>query len=127
MAWGLEARVPYLDHDLVELAAQMPPALKLRENGKHPLKVIARDLLPAPVIDRPKGYFPVPVMKCAQGDFLAFMREILLSEACRRRKLFQPSYIDKLLAEPDLHTTPLQGNKLWHLALLELWLQLHLD
>ncbi len=58
MAWGLEARVPFLDHELVELAAHMPPSLKLKEGGKFPLKAIARGVIPDAVIDRPKGYFP---------------------------------------------------------------------
>ncbi|MCK5480210.1 MAG: N-acetylglutaminylglutamine amidotransferase, partial [Gammaproteobacteria bacterium] len=60
MAWGLEARVPFLDQEVVELVACMPARIKLKSGGKHPLKVIARDLLPDVVIDRPKGYFPVP-------------------------------------------------------------------
>lgn len=127
MAWGLEARVPFLDHQLVELAMTIPPELKLKENGKYPLKAIARDLLPSAVIDRPKGYFPVPALKFVRGPFLTFMREILNSNACRQRQLFQRDYVDKLLAVPEQHTTPLQGSKLWHLALLEKWLQIHVD
>jgi len=127
MAWGLEARVPFLDHELVELAAQMPPELKLGSEGKHVLKRIARGLLPNAVIDRPKGYFPMPALKYVRGEFLAFMRDILDSEACRRRGVFDRAYVDKLLAEPDRHFTRLQGSKLWHLALLELWLQRNVD
>jgi len=124
MAWGLEARVPFLDHQLVELAATMPPELKLREHGKYPLKAIARPLLPAAVIDRPKGYFPVPALKYVRGPFLEFMRDVLTSTACRQRQLFQREYVDKLLAAPAQYLTPLQGSKLWHLALLESWLQI---
>lgn len=60
MAWGLEARVPFLDHQLVELAASMPPEMKLQSGGKHVLKKIARGLIPDPVIDRPKAYFRCP-------------------------------------------------------------------
>lgn len=127
MAWGLEARVPFLDHELVELAARMPPALRLKEGGKFPLKAIARGLIPDSVIDRPKGYFPVPALKYVRGDFLEFMRNLLLSDACIKRGLYQRSYVDKLLAAPEAHFTPLQGSKLWHLALLEYWLQLNVD
>ncbi|MCP4696978.1 MAG: N-acetylglutaminylglutamine amidotransferase [Gammaproteobacteria bacterium] len=127
MAWGLEARVPFLDHKLVELAAQVPPALKIKENGKHLLKVIARDLLPAAIIDRPKGYFPVPALKYIRGPFLDFMRDILLSERCRQRQLFQTSYVNKLLDAPEQYMTALQGSKLWHLTLLESWFQTHID
>jgi len=127
MAWGLEARVPFLDHELVELAARMPPELKLRQGGKFPLKAISRGLISDAVIDRPKGYFPVPVLKHVSGEFLAFMRGILDSDACIRRGLYQRAYVDKLLAAPADWFTRIQGSKLWHLALLELWLQLNVD
>ena len=127
MAWGLEARVPFLDHQLVELAAQMPPAMKLGSDGKHVLKKIARGLIPDAVIDRPKGYFPMPALKYVRGEFLGWMQDILNSQACRNRGIFERSYVDKLLSEPDQHFTKLQGSKLWHLALLELWLQTHID
>jgi len=127
MAWGLEARVPFLDHRLVELAARCPPELKLREGGKYPLKALARGLLPDAVIDRPKGYFPLPALKYVRGDFLTLMRELIDSRACRERGLYRREYLDRLLAAPDRHHTRIQGNKLWHLALLELWLQRHVD
>nr|MBS0019727.1 N-acetylglutaminylglutamine amidotransferase [Gammaproteobacteria bacterium] len=128
MAWGLEARVPYLDHRVVELAASMPPDLKLRGGGKQPLKTIARGLLlPDSVIDRPKGYFPVPALKYIRGPFLEFMREILTSKACRDRNVFSMSYVARLLSAPEQNMTPLRGAKLWHAALLELWLQLNID
>ena len=127
MAWGLEARVPFLDHELVELAARMPPALRLKEGGKFPLKAIARGLIPDGVIDRPKGYFPVPALKYVRGEFLEFMRNILNSETCLKRGLYNRAYVEKLLAEPEAHFTRIQGSKLWHLALLELWLQLNVD
>ncbi|MFN3717083.1 MAG: N-acetylglutaminylglutamine amidotransferase, partial [Thiobacillus sp.] len=127
MAWGLEARVPFLDHPLVELAAQMPPELKLPSGGKHVLKQIARGLLPDRVIDRPKGYFPMPALKYVRGEFLAFMRDILASAACRSRGVYKRAYVEKLLAEPDKHLTRIQGSKLWHLALLEFWLQRNVD
>ena len=127
MAWGLEARVPFLDHELVELAMQMPPELKLREGGKYPLKAVARGLIPDSVIDRPKGYFPVPALKYVRGEFYEFMRDILDSQACRQRGLFQRAYVEHLLAAPERHMTRIQGSKLWHLALLEFWLQTHID
>ncbi len=127
MAWGLEARVPFLDHELVELAAQSPPGFRLREGGKYPLKVIARGRLPDAVIDRPKGYFPMPALKYVRGEFLDFMRDILDSRRCRERGLYRRRYVEMLLDAPERHHTRLQGSKLWHLALLELWLQRNVD
>jgi asparagine synthase (glutamine-hydrolysing) len=117
---------------LVELAMSMPPAMKLGPNGddaKYVLKRIARGLIPDSVIDRPKGYFPMPALKYVRGEFLEFMRGILNSEACIRRGLYNRTYVEKLLARPDdaAHFTKLRGSKLWHLALLELWLQTHVD
>ncbi len=127
MAWGLEARVPFLDHELVELAMQCPPELKLRDNGKYPLKAIARGLVPDAVIDRPKGYFPMPALKYVQGEFLDMMRDALNAAAARQRGLYSREYIDRLLAEPEKHLTRIQGSKLWHCALLEIWLQRVVD
>ncbi len=129
MAWGLEARVPFLDHELVELAAQMPPEFKLRDQGKYPLKALSRGLLPERVIDRPKGYFPLPALKYVRGPALTWMREILHSAACQNRGLYNPAYVAQLLAAPEAETsfTRLRGSKLFHLALLELWLQRVVD
>ena len=123
MAWGLEARVPFLDTRLVETAMRVPAEQKLAQGGKGILKSVARGRIPDSVIDRPKGYFPVPALKFVRGPFLEFMREILSSDTARARGLFEPAYVDKLLAEPDRHFTRLQGAKIWHLAVFELWLQ----
>lgn len=123
MAWGLEARVPFLDTGLVEAAMRVPAEHKLAQGGKGILKTIARGRIPDAVIDRPKGYFPVPALKFVRGPFLEFMREILTSDTARARGLFEPAYVEKLLAEPDRHFTRLQGAKIWHLAVFELWLQ----
>nr|WP_288121266.1 N-acetylglutaminylglutamine amidotransferase [Thiomonas sp.] len=129
MAHALELRVPFLDRQLVELAAAMPPAFRLRDGGKYPLKAVARGILPDAVIDRPKGYFPVPVLKHVRGAFLDRMRALLNSHACRNRGLYRRAYVDRLLAAPEApqHFTRIQGSKLWHLALLEWWLQTHVD
>ena len=127
MAWGLESRVPFLDQELVDLVACMPPEVKLGSGGKHPLKVIARDLLPDIIVDRSKGYFPVPSLKFVRGQVLEFMRGVLDSGACRERGLFQRTYVTQLLETPEQAHTPIMGSKLWHLALLELWLQRNVD
>lgn len=127
MAWGLEARVPFLDHELVELVAGMPVKYKIGTGGKHLLKRIARGLVPDAVIDRPKAYFPVPALKFVRGRFLEFMRDIVNSKACRERGIYQQDYINALLRDPEQNLTRIQGNKLWHLAVTECWLQRNLD
>ena len=127
MAWGLEARVPFMDTELIEWALSIPPSLKMRDEGKYPLKQISRGLLPDSVIDRKKGYFPMPALKYIQGDFLEFMSDILLSSACRNRGIFSQQYIDKVINSPKNYMTALNGSRLWHLALLEYWLQINVD
>ncbi|GII00579.1 N-acetylglutaminylglutamine amidotransferase [Planobispora takensis] len=123
MAFGLEARTPFLDHDLVELAAACPPELKLASGGKGVLKDIARKLLPDQIVDRPKGYFPVPAVRHLQGPFLELVRDALTSPAARSRGLFDRDYVGTLLATPNEHRTPVGVNVLWQLGLLEMWLQ----
>lgn len=127
MAWGLEARVPFLDHELVEVAASMPPDMKMRDGGKYALKAISRGLVPDAIIDRKKGYFPVPALKYVRGEILDFVSDTLNAQACRQRGLYQRQEVDRLLSEPDQHFTKLRGSRLWHLALLELWLQQNVD
>ncbi len=127
MAFGLEARVPFLDHELVELAARIPARHKLAHGGKGVLKEAARKVIPSAVIDRPKGYFPVPALKYLQGPVLERVRDALSSRAARERDLFRRDYVDTLLADPGAHITPLRGSKLWQLGLLEWWLQSQLS
>ncbi|WP_420427808.1 N-acetylglutaminylglutamine amidotransferase [Algiphilus sp.] len=125
MAHGLEARVPFLDHELVELAARIPAQHKIAEDGKYVLKEAARQVIPAAVIDRPKGYFPVPALKYLQGDFLEYTRDLLSARVAKDRDIFQRVYLDELFADPEAHITPLRGSKLWQCAALEGWLQAH--
>lgn len=125
MAHGLEARVPFLDHEFVELAASCPPGLKLAQGGKGVLKDIGRRLLPHGVIDRPKGYFPVPGITHLEGRVLAHVRDALASPEARARGLYRAPYVERLLADPNGLQTPLRGNRLWQLGLLEMWLQRH--
>lgn len=123
MAWGLEARVPFLDHDLVELAGACPPELLLAQGGKGILKEAARLVIPPEVIDRPKGYFPVPALTHLDGEVLDLVREALHAPEAKARGLFRPDAVEQLLADPNAELTPLGGNPLWQIGLLELWLQ----
>jgi asparagine synthase (glutamine-hydrolysing) len=108
MAFGLEARVPFLDYQLAELAARIPSRHKLAQGGKGVLKEAARQVIPHAVIDREKG---------------DFVRDALSSAAARRRGLFRQDYLDSLYANPRDAITPLRGSELWQVGLLELWLQ----
>jgi asparagine synthase (glutamine-hydrolysing) len=123
MAWGLETRVPFLDHEVVELAARIPAEFKVRDGGKYILKEAARGLVPDEVIDRPKGYFPVPALKYIRGAYFDFVRDILDAPKARQRGLFNRANIDRLLSNPEGELTPKGHSKLWQVALLECWLQ----
>jgi len=123
MAWGLEARVPFLDHDFVELAAACPPELKLALDGKGVLKDASRALLPSQVIDRTKGYFPVPGIRHLHGEVLDLVRDALTNDAARSRGLYRSETVKALLAAPNDTRTTLGSNALWQLAVLEMWLQ----
>ena len=125
MAWGLEARTPFLDHELVELAAACPAELKLADGGKGILKAASRGIVPDAIIDRPKAYFPVPAFYDIEGATLDLIRETFEGSAIEDRGLFRPEYVNELLAAPNAHQTTLGGSTLWHIGLLELWLRRH--
>ena len=125
MAWGLEARVPFLDHEVVELAACIPADLKVRDGGKYILKQASRGIVPDAIIDRKKGYFPVPSLRYLRGPFFEYVRDILESPHARDRGIFNRGYVDRLLSDPDGELTPKGHSKLWQVAVLEAWLQSH--
>jgi asparagine synthase (glutamine-hydrolysing) len=125
MAFGLEARVPFLDHELVEIAARVPARLKAQDGGKYILKEVARRYLPDSVIDRQKGYFPVPALRYLQGPFLDYVREIFSQSAARDRGLYQTAMVQHMLDNPQAEMSPKGHSRLWQAALLEGWLQAH--
>jgi asparagine synthase (glutamine-hydrolysing) len=77
------------------------------------------------VVDRPKGYFPVPGVRHLDESTVALLRSVLLSPTARARGLFRSDHVERLLADPNGSYGPVGGNTLWQLGLLELWLQLH--
>lgn len=123
MAWGLEARVPFIDHKFAELAALCPPELKLSGGGKGVLKAAARGVLPDEVLDRTKGHFPVPGIRYLEGELLALVHDALDSQVARNRGLYRRDALEKLYADPNGNRTPMDANTLWQVATLELWLQ----
>ncbi|MFW5660794.1 MAG: N-acetylglutaminylglutamine amidotransferase, partial [Oceanicaulis sp.] len=125
MAWGLEARVPFLDHEVVEAAARVPAEMKTAEGGKGILKDVARDVIPHEVIDRPKGYFPVPALKYLRGPYLEKVRDVVGSRRFQEAGVVNDAYVDTLLKDPEAHITPLRGSKLYQIGLLALWMESH--
>ncbi len=99
MAHSIEARVPLLDHKLVEFAATIPPEMRLK-NGvtKYILKQAMRGILPERIIDRPKQGFAIPLGRWFRGKLGSFVSDLLLSPTSRQRGIFNPRYIEKLAA-----------------------------
>ena len=125
MAWGLEAREPFLDPDLARLACRMPASLKLQREGKYVLKELGSKLLPREVVERPKGYFPVPKLKNPGKEEVNWLRDVLSPQHIKQEGIFNPSYVETLLDNPSDYVTPLGTSKLWQLGVLECWMQTH--
>jgi asparagine synthase (glutamine-hydrolysing) len=126
MAHSIEARVPLLDHKLVEFAATIPPALRLRDGiGKYVFKQAQRGRLPDAIIDRPKQGFAVPLFRWFRGRAGDFVRDLLLSPTARARGLFEPAYVRTLLERHEGGRD--LGLHLWTLISVELWCRRFLD
>jgi asparagine synthase (glutamine-hydrolysing) len=87
------------------------------------LKEASRGIVPDEVIDREKGYFPVPAVRHLSGPLLDRVTDALTAPAAMARGLYRQEYVDRLLAGPNTERTTLGANALWQLALLEMWLQ----
>jgi asparagine synthase (glutamine-hydrolysing) len=126
MAHSLEARVPLLDHKVIEFVATIPPELRLRDGKtKYILKRAVGDMLPSPLIARPKQGFAIPLGAWFRGRLHGFVRELLLSESARRRAIFDPAYIELLLRR-NARGRALDF-QLWTLISFELWCRSFLD
>ena len=127
MAHSIESRVPLLDNNVVEFAARLPAALKIR-NGrkKHILKEAAAGLVPADILARRKQGFAVPVGGWFRGDLRAFFSDVLLSTKARERGYFEPRFVERLVRE---HVTSRRDHtlRLWGLVVFELWHRAYLD
>lgn len=121
MVHSLEARSPFLDHQVMEFAARLPADFKLRgRQSKYLLKRAFRDLLPAENVARNKMGFNVPVGQWFRGPLGDLLRDTLLSERALARGYFQPRELKRLVAE---HTDERADHSflLWALLMLELW------
>ncbi len=124
MAVALEGRSPFLDHQMLELTAEIPFHLKLkgRNDKKYILKQALRGIVPDEVMDRPKMGFGLPVHDWFRGELRRYAYETLLSEKAVGRGLFKRESVKELL---DTHTTTRidLGYQIWALLTLELWFE----
>lgn len=127
MATSLEARVPLLDHKLVEFAASLPAEMKLKGFvRKYLLKKVGRAWLPAPIIQRKKKGFPVPFSLWFRKEARGFLRDALAPATLRRRGLFNPSFVERLIHEHEAGFAD-HGSLLYGLLVFELWQRRFMD
>ncbi len=127
MAVSLEARVPLLDHKLVEFAAALPPNMKIRGMArKYLLKKVSKAWLPPQITERKKKGFPVPLAVWFRGEARAFVRDHLAPETIRRRGLFDPVFVQKMLDEHESGFAN-HGSLIWGLLGVELWHRVFID
>lgn len=127
MAVSLEARVPLLDHKLIEFVTQIPASLKLKGlETKHIFKRAVRGLVPDEILDRPKQGFGVPMEKWINLQLRDRIHDTLTDERARNRGMFDSGYIKQLL---DEHERGRRDNswRLWMLLMLELWQRKFID
>jgi asparagine synthase (glutamine-hydrolysing) len=127
MANSLEARVPLLDHKLVEFAASLPSNMKVnRLAGKYLLKKVASKWLPSQVITRKKEGFPMPFSLWFRNECRPFVHDLLSPETVKRRGLFNSTYVQTLLKEHDSGVAD-HRDQIWGLLSVELWHRAFLD
>ena len=127
MANSLEARAPFLDHKVIEFAASLPENLKMpRYRNKYLLKKVAARLVPREVIYRRKMGFGVPVGHWFRKEMKDFVRDVLLSESFRRRKIIRPESVQTIV---DQHINGIVDHAfpIWTLLMLELWYRRFID
>jgi asparagine synthase (glutamine-hydrolysing) len=127
MANSLEARSPFLDHEVMEFTARLPPRFKLRGmTSKYLLRKIGRQLLPSECLDRRKMGFGVPVGDWMRGELRPLLDDALLSPRASARGLFRPEAVHRLVNEHQSRAKD-HTYRLWALLWLELWYREFLD
>ena len=127
MANSLEARSPFLDHNLIEFAATLPEGMKMRGlETKSLLKKVAARLVPKEVIYRRKMGFGVPVGHWFRGEMKDFVRSVLLSEKSIKRGIVKPEMLERYVRE-HIDGERDHAFQLWTLLMLELWFQRFID
>ena len=121
MATSLEARVPYLDNDLIDLAMNLPAAMKIRGGvRKYILKQAFAGLLPPDTLSRGKEGFSIPLKNWLLGAWNGLMHEVLAEDELRRSGLFQPAVVQRLIRQHEARTHN-HSHLLWALMVFQLW------
>ncbi|MDT4968985.1 MAG: hypothetical protein QOJ64_3722 [Acidobacteriota bacterium] len=127
MAANLEVRVPFLNFEMVELAARMPPELKLRGlKRKYILKRVAEKLLPKELVWRKKAGFGAPIRSWLRGALRPMVDDLLSEERVQRRGLFKPQEVRRIIAA-NLSGREDYNLQVFQLLNLELWMRTFID
>jgi asparagine synthase (glutamine-hydrolysing) len=127
MLHSLEARVPLLDHKLLEAAARIPASLKFCQGeGKYIFKRFLHDLLPPNLLTRRKMGFGVPLVHWFRSDLIDYTHDLLFSRRSLERGLFNRPYIERLLAEHQRGVAD-RSAAIWRLLVFEHWCRHYLD
>jgi asparagine synthase (glutamine-hydrolysing) len=124
MASSLESRVPLLDRRIADIVASMPPAMKFKGGEmKYILKKSISNILPQKILNRKdKMGFPVPLHMWAKNKATDFFKDVLLSDACRKRGIFNPQKVENIIKNERSF-----GRTLWGMLCLELWYNQFID
>jgi asparagine synthase (glutamine-hydrolysing) len=125
MAHGLEVRCPFLDTDVVEFAARLPPRTLRRTQGKYLLRRAVAELVPRTILSRKKRGFALPLRRWMRHDLATMARDVLLDRTAQQRGLFEPRAVARLLDGLDSdYSAP---DRVWTLLVLELWFREFVD
>jgi asparagine synthase (glutamine-hydrolysing) len=121
MAASIEARVPLLDHRVVEFALSLPPHMKLkRGQTKVILRQAMRGRLPEIVLNKPKEGFSIPIKHWLRGILRPLMTDLLSADCVHRRGYFEPKTVSRWVLE-HLQGRANHSHRLWALMVFELW------
>lgn len=127
MANSLEARVPLLDHKLVEFAASLPTSMKLRgRTRKYLLKKVGSTLLPGSIVNRKKQGFPIPIDRWLRNEARELVNDTLCPGIIKQRGLFDPGYVSKLVADHESGYFN-YSKEIWGLVSVEMWMRQFVD
>lgn len=127
MAVSLEARVPLLDHKLIEFVTRIPASLKMKGlETKHIFKRAMRGLVPNEILERPKQGFGVPIDEWINRQLRRRIHDTLTERRTLERGLFDPKYVNLLLEEHERGRRD-HAPALWSLLMLELWHRTFVD
>ena len=127
MAASLEARVPLLDHRIVEFALNLPPHLKLNgRTSKVILRQIMADRLPPAVLTKPKEGFSIPLKHWLRGELRPLLHDLLSADSLKKRGYFDPTCVANWIREHEAQRAN-HSHRLWSLMVFELWQRQMID